>query len=54
MPADVLVLLGMPDIELLDILKILCKVMGDQQTDSKFDSQTIQQPTDQCRYCECR
>ena len=34
-------LLGLPDIKLLDILKIICGVMGDQQADRKFDSQTI-------------
>ena len=40
---DGAVLLGRPDIKLLDILKITCEVMGDQQADRKFDSQTIQQ-----------
>ena len=30
-------LLGMPDIELLGILKIMCEVVQDQQTDRKSD-----------------
>ena len=35
-------LLGMPHIELLDIVKVMCEVVGGQQADRKFDSQTIQ------------
>ena len=31
----------MPYIELLGILKLMCKIMGGQQTDRKFDSQTV-------------
>ena len=42
MPGDDLALLGIPDNELLDMLKITCKVVGDQQTDRKFNFQTIQ------------
>ena len=36
--------LGMPDIDLLNILKIMCEVGGDQQADRKFESQTIGSP----------
>ena len=32
----------MPDTELLDILKIICEVVGDQKTDRNFDSHTVQ------------
>ena len=35
-------LLGLPDIKLLDILKIICETMEDQQADKRFDFQTIQ------------
>ena len=42
MPGNGPVLLGMPDFKLLDKLMKTCEVMGDQQADSKFDSQTIQ------------
>ena len=40
-PGDDLTLLGMPDIRLVDILKIMCEVVGEQQADKKFDTQTI-------------
>ena len=40
--ADSLVLLGMFDMEMLGILKIMCKVVGGQQVDRKFNSQTVQ------------
>ena len=43
-PGDDSVLLGMLDIKLLGILKIMCEGMGDKQADRKFDSQIIQQP----------
>ena len=33
-----LVLLGIPDIELLGILQIMCEAVGCQQADRKFDS----------------
>ena len=36
------VLLGMPDTELLDIIKITCEVMGDPHKSRMFNSQTIQ------------
>ena len=35
-------LLGMPDIELLVILKITCEVIEDQQVGRKFDSQAME------------
>ena len=35
-------LLGVPDIELLDILKIFCEVMGDSHESKNFGSETIQ------------
>ena len=41
-PGDDPALQGMPEIELLDILKIICEVVGGQQGDGKFDFQTIQ------------
>ena len=41
-PRDSPVLLGIPDIELLDILKVICDVTEGQQADRKFDSQTIE------------
>ena len=41
-PGDGPPLLGMPENELLDILKIMCEVVGDQQADRKLESQTIQ------------
>ena len=34
-------LLGMPEIELLDILKTMCTVVEYQQADRTFDSQTM-------------
>ena len=37
-PGDSPALLGMPDIELLAILKIMCDLVGDQQANRKFDS----------------
>ena len=36
------VLLGIPDIELLGILKIMCEVVGGKQGDMKIKSHTIQ------------
>ena len=41
-PGDSPALLGMPDIELLDIHKITCDVPDDQQMDSKFNSNTVE------------
>ena len=41
-PADSQTLLGMPDIELLQILKIMCEVVEGQQADKKFDSKTME------------
>ena len=41
-PGDAPVLQGMPDIELLDILKIICEVMRDQHKSRMLDSQKIQ------------
>ena len=41
-PADDPLLLGMPDIELLGLPKIMCEVVRDQQADQKFRFQTIQ------------
>ena len=35
-------MLRLPDIKLLDILKITCEVMGDQQAGRMFDSQAMQ------------
>ena len=50
MLGDGQVLLGKPDIELLDRLKITCKVVENQQVDRKFDSQTIKPTFDlNCR-----
>ena len=40
-PGDGLMLLGMPDIKLLNLLKIMWGVVGDQKADRKFKSQTI-------------
>ena len=42
------VLLVMPDIELLDILKIMCEVAGDQQAKGKFECQTIKPSNTPC------
>ena len=39
-PGDNLVLIGVPDIESFDILKIACDLVRDQQADRKFNSQT--------------
>ena len=44
MPVDNSALLGIPDIKLLDILKIKCEVVGDQQADRKFNSQIYNHP----------
>ena len=41
-PGDDPMLLGMPGIELLNKLKVICEVGGDQQADRKFDFQTVQ------------
>ena len=38
-PADSPALLGIPDLELLGILKVTCEVIRDQQSDRKFNSQ---------------
>ena len=38
-PGDGPVFLGMPDTELLNIMKITCEVIGDPHGSSKFDSQ---------------
>ena len=38
---DTLALLGMPDIELLGILKIVCEAVGGQEEDRKCNSETI-------------
>ena len=35
-------MLGMLDIEMLDILKIMCEMIGGQYDNRKFDSQTVQ------------
>ena len=40
-PGDSPALLGMPDIELLGILKIICEVVKGPQTDRKFHSQRM-------------
>ena len=41
-PGDGPALLGMPEIELLGILKIMCDVIEGQQADRNFDSQTME------------
>ena len=41
MPGDSLAVQGMPDNELLDILKIMCVVIGDPHESRKFDLQTV-------------
>ena len=41
-PGDGQALLGMPDIELLNILQITGKEVRDQQADKKFDSRPMQ------------
>ena len=41
-PGDGPALQGMADIQLLDILKTVCKVMGNCMKAGKFDSQTVQ------------
>ena len=43
-PGNGLVLLGMTDIKLLDILKIMSEVVGDQEVDRKFGSQKYSNP----------
>ena len=40
-PGDDPALLGMPDIKLLNTLKIMCEMIGDTHESRKFDSQTI-------------
>ena len=45
MPRDGPALLGMPDIELLGILKIMSEEEEGQQAARKFNSQTIKQPS---------
>ena len=40
-PGDSPVLLGMPDLELLDVLKITCKILEGQQADRTFNPLTI-------------
>ena len=40
-PGDRPVLLGMPDIEVLGILKIMCEVVKGPKVGRKFDSQTM-------------
>ena len=42
MLGDGLALLGMPDIEMLDILKIMCEVMGGPHKSRMVSSQTMQ------------
>ena len=42
MPGDGPVLLMMPDIELLDRLKITCELIGDPHESSNFNLQTIE------------
>ena len=37
-PGDGPVLLGIPDIKVLDILKIMCELMGDPHKSRMFDS----------------
>ena len=41
-PRDSLALLGMQDIELLNILKIMCEVIGDPHESRKFNLQTLE------------
>ena len=57
-PDDGPTLLGMPDIKLQDILKIMCEIVEDQQAGKKFISQTIELVgTLDCRTCtgdDCR
>ena len=43
-PGDSPTLLGMPDTELLNILKIMCEVMGDPHESRKSDLQTMKEP----------
>ena len=40
-PRDCPSLLGIPDIELLNIVKIMCEVIGDPHESQKFDLQAI-------------
>ena len=42
MSVDGPALLGIPDIKLLNILKIMCDVIEGQQADRKFKSQAIE------------
>ena len=63
-PGDGPALLGMPDIELLDILKIMCKVMVAPEVGRNFDFkqcrhprallQSKQSPMDHGRKCKCK
>ena len=41
-PGDGPALLGMPDIELLHILKIMCDMIGDPHNNRKLDLQTAE------------
>ena len=41
-PGDDPILLGMPRIEMLNILKIMCEVIGDPHESRKLNSQTIE------------
>ena len=41
-PGEDLALLGMPCIELLNVLRITCKVISDPHEGRKFDSQTTE------------
>ena len=43
MPGDVPVHLRMPNIKLLDMLKIICEMVGDKQEDRKFHYQKAKQ-----------
>ena len=42
MPGDGPALVGMPDREILHILRIICGVVGGQSADRKLNSQTIE------------
>ena len=41
MTGDGPALLAMPDIELLNTLKVTCEIIGDPHESRKFDSQTV-------------
>ena len=52
-PADGLALLGMPDIELLSILRITFHIMGEPHEGRKFNVQTIEMSNNpSCRTSE--